>query len=283
MFSPIRVNHMMRAEPPAALLLRWCCRRWHYSPGSGAIAHFLAIPYACMHALSVNSFTPLYAYAGHAPAVGKRHGCELPRHHQQRHPRRLAPPTSSKRMVVLTALLLPGLGFVWPLVETCRVLTGTKQDDEQGQEEQEQRALLAYWTVVLLGRLLLERPFDACVGGGAAGVWIKLALVLWLVWPPRRFHGAAVVHAHVLQPLLAGHEAAIDRQLAGVASQARATARRAVAVAGRSLAATCLPEGALDDRKGMSSALAWMETARAFWGPILAAAGGKEKEEVDIE
>ncbi len=206
----------------------------------------------------------------------------------------------------ITTLLLAGLGVIWPLLETCRVLTADRVQREQAEQ------LLAYWLVFLLGRLLLERPLEACMG--PACQWLKVALLLGLVCPPRRFHGAAAIHAHVLQPLLSGREEAIDRQLASASIKARATARTAVAVrpscvergnvrvhkygdwfsfefthsthqeVGRVVANNCLPGASRGEGHGLATALALWETARACLAPILAAATATQgKEEADIE
>lgn len=134
-------------------------------------------------------------------------------------------------LVLVPTLLLPGVGMVRPLIETCRVLTTTAPVDKNNDEQDERRSsLLCYWVVFLVGRLLLERPLDACLGGGAACQWFKVALLLWLVMPPRRFHGAGVIVRHVLQPLLSWYDAAIDEHLAVASTKARATARAAMAV-----------------------------------------------------
>lgn len=135
-------------------------------------------------------------------------------------------------LVLVPTLLLPGVGMVWPLIETCRVLTTTApvHDDDNDEQDERRSSPLCYWIVFLVGRLLLERPLDACLGGGAACQWFKVALLLWLVMPPRRFHGAGVIVRHVLQPLLSAHDATIDEHLAAASTKARATARAVMAV-----------------------------------------------------
>lgn len=133
-------------------------------------------------------------------------------------------------LVLVPTLLLPGLGMVWPLIETCRVLTTTAPVDKNNEQDERRNALLCYWVVCLAGRLLMERPLDACLGGGAACLWAKVALLLWLVMTPRRFHGASMVVSHVLQPLLSGYDATIDAYLTAASTKARVAGRAAMAV-----------------------------------------------------
>lgn len=58
-----------------------------------------------------------------------------------------------------TLLLLPALGVVWPLLETCRLL---ERERKERQPEQEERALI-YFVCWSLG-CLLEPVLDGCVG-----------------------------------------------------------------------------------------------------------------------